>query len=422
MKSLIFSLFVGIFVLAARPTCGAISGGVSLVGDGRDVLMQGFTSRSFGSDHAFWKLLIAQVPDIAASGATMIWLPPSADSVDGLGYLTRDWYNQNCAYGREVELRELILRLKTAKVRPVADIVVDHRCGDKSIFDFQNPLWTDICDVITVESNQCGRGTPATGSPFQGAPTLNHRSAKVQADIISYLRWMRDDLGYEGFRWDSAKGFSPVFVKQYLEAAPPYFSVGEFWDGDAGRLERWVNGTGRTSGVFDYSLKYVLNRCMAAEDYSELSWGGKPAGLMGVDPSHAVTFIENHDTETGAMGARSGNYNNAFPEGKELEGYAILLTHPGIPTLFYGHYFGTVPIVGTVVQEQTAIQSLIKVRRRNGIWAQSAVDIKVAMDGLYAALIDGKVAVKVGPVSWEPAGKGWSIAAQGHNYTVWEKS
>jgi len=46
------------------------------------------------------------------------------------------------------------------------------------------------------------------------------------------------------------------------------------------------------------------------------------------------------------------------------------------------------------------------------------------MNGLYAAVIDARVAVKVGPNAWTPAGAGlsgtWNQVASGTNYTVWE--
>ena len=58
----------------------------------------------------------------------------------------------------------------------------------------------------------------------------------------------------------------------------------------------------------------------------------KPPGVMGWWPSRAVTFLENHDT-----GSTQGHWR--FPAGRELEGYAYLLTHPGTPSVFFDHLF-----------------------------------------------------------------------------------
>jgi alpha-amylase len=371
--------------------------GTAYLGDGHDVLLQGFTWNSVEESPHFWNKLLGQVPEIASSGVTMVWLPPSADSVDRQGYMPKEWYNQNSRYGTQAELLKLIAELTKAHVRSVADIVVDHRCGDRTEFDFQNPRWTDVCAVITKESNKCGSGTPATGENFQGAPALNHLNVQVQSDVKKYLNWTESSLGYSGFRWDSAKGF---------------YSVGEYWDGNRDKLEKWVAGTSGSSAVFDYALKYVLNRCIGSEDFSELNASGKIYGLIGIDPAHSVTFIENHDT---ASGSPSGNLNNNFPAGKDLEGYAFILTHPGCPTIFYRHYFES------GAPEQEAIHSLIQIRKRNGIHALSEVSILRARRGLYAAVIDDKVALKLGPDSWTPPGEHWKMAASGAHYAVWEK-
>jgi alpha-amylase len=56
-----------------------------------------------------------------------------------------------------------------------------------------------------------------------------------------------------------------------------------------------------------------------------------------------------------------------------------------------------------------------------GLNSRSAVDIKEAKPGLYAALIDGKVAVKLGPLDWSPADR-WQLTVEGEKFAVWTKS
>jgi hypothetical protein len=48
----------------------------------------------------------------------------------------------------------------------------------------------------------------------------------------------------------------------------------------------------------------------------------------------SVTFIENHDTEP----VRDGG-NKRFPDDKVMQGYVYILTHPGIPCVFWRHFF-----------------------------------------------------------------------------------
>ena len=60
-------------------------------------------------------------------------------------------------------------------------------------------------------------------------------------------------------------------------------------------------------------------------------------------------------------------------------------------------------------------------RKAQGLNRTSVVDIVAADDGgRYAAIIDGKVAVKLGPAPWDP-GEGWQVATDGNDYAVWTR-
>jgi alpha-amylase len=96
-------------------------------------------------------------------------------------------------------------------------------------------------------------------------------------------------------------------------------------------------------------------------------------------------------------------------------GYAYILTHPGVPCVFWSHYFDW------GAPARLAIEQLIRVRKANDIRSDSEVDIKAAGNGVYAAIIDGKVAVKIGSRAWSP-GYGWHIAAYGDKFAVWTRN
>ena len=70
-----------------------------------------------------------QASMIAKAGFTSVWLPPPSDSVSPQGYLPRDLWSLNSAYGSEGELRELLRELKDHELKAVADIVINHRCA-----------------------------------------------------------------------------------------------------------------------------------------------------------------------------------------------------------------------------------------------------------------------------------------------------
>lgn len=66
---------------------------------------------------------------MASAGITSVWLPPPSDSVSPQGYLPRDLYSLNSAYGSEAELRECLHVLHDCNLKAIADIVINHRCA-----------------------------------------------------------------------------------------------------------------------------------------------------------------------------------------------------------------------------------------------------------------------------------------------------
>lgn len=50
------------------------------------------------------------------------------------------------------------------------------------------------------------------------------------------------------------------------------------------------------------------------------------------------------------------------------------------------------------------------------------VKIVKAERDVYAAIIDEKVAMKIGPGHFEPHSQFWSLAIEGRDYKVWEAS
>ena len=58
---------------------------------------------------------------------------------------------------------------------------------------------------------------------------------------------------------------------------------------------------------------------------------GRPPGVIGLWPSRAVTFIDNHDT-----GSTLQHW--PFPAEHVGEGYCYLLTHPGTPCVLIDHW------------------------------------------------------------------------------------
>ncbi|XP_051145899.1 alpha-amylase 3, chloroplastic isoform X2 [Andrographis paniculata] len=396
-------------------------------GSGFEILCQGFNWESHKSGNWYMELY-NKASDLSSFGFTVIWLPPPTDSVSPEGYMPRDLYNLNSRYGNMDQLKTLVERLHEVGITVLGDVVLNHRCAQ---YKNSNGVWNifggrlnwDDRAVVSDDPHFQGRGNKSSGDSFHAAPNIDHSQEFVRKDIKEWLQWLRKEIGYDGWRLDFVRGFWGGYVKDYLEATEPYFAVGEFWDSlsytygemdhnqDAHRqrIVDWINATNGTAGAFDVTTKGILHSALERCEYWRLSdQKGKPPGVVGWWPSRAVTFIENHDT-----GSTQGHWR--FPGGKEMQGYAYILTHPGTPSVFYDHIFS---------EYQSEIAALMSIRKRKKIHCRSTVKIVMAERDVYAAIIDDKLAMKIGPGHFEPStgSQNWSLAIEGRDYKVWETS
>ena len=265
-----------------------------------------------------------------------------------------------------------------------------------------------------------GRGNPDTGDRHPAGRDLDHANPDVRAAIKQYLARLAG-VGFRGWRYDLVKGYHGRYVGEYNSATAPAMSVGEYFDGDRQKITDWIDATGGQSTAFDFPTRYLLYEACVKDDYTRLrsSNGNRvvPGGLLGIWPSRSVTFLDNHDTER-LRDTEHGYRNDGTRHfhGQTVErGYAYLLTHPGTPCIYWSHYFDW----GATTR--AAIDQLIKARKRAGIHSRSGVHILEVRVGLYAAIIDGQLAVKLGTRDWSP-GWGWELAAFGDKFAVWTRA
>ncbi|KAL4457429.1 hypothetical protein ABPG75_012294 [Micractinium tetrahymenae] len=404
------------------------------------ILLEGFGWQSCDS-RRHWRTLREQVPSLASAGFTHVWLPPPSKSVSKEGYLPSQLYSLDSCYGSQQELRALCDDLRTAGIRPVADVVINHRCADAQD---ENGVWNIYKDLVPHAGRSIawgrwaiagsdrqfrGEGGADSGDDYGPAPDLDHCNQEVRDGLVDWLNWLRSELGFEGWRFDFAKGYHPRFTAEYIErtCGPEAFCVAELFldlrwsnqyleydqDGARSRFRDWLKQA-RHSVVFDIITKGQLQEAVKHTQYDRLrDRDGKAPGLIGWWPARACTFVDNHDTG-------STQQHWPFPRGAIDLGYAYILTHPGIPCIFLEHLAD-----GGL---RTAITTLVSIRKRAGLRADSKLEILAADRDMYVARCGGNVTVKLGPRFDMPQHlvprkqDGWALAASGRDWAIWERA
>lgn len=355
------------------------------------VMLQGFSWDSY--DYSQWTVLEKQAADMKGF-IDLVWLPQSGKCIETtqvMGYKPYYYFNQNSSFGTEAELRSLIAKFKANGIGAIADVVVNHRNTD-GWFTFPTETYngvtykmqpTDICkndDGGATAKQATKEGVSLSnnndeGQDWDGCRDLDHKSANVQKIIKAYLKFLKEDIGYTGFRYDMVKGFSGTHVADYNDATGVEFSVGEYWDGNPSIIN-WINKTNKKSAAFDFQFRYNVrdavgvkdNKVVSAQNWSKL----KSDNNLMHDPTYrqyAITFVENHD-----MQYRSADEQLDPLKRDTLAANAYMLAMPGTPCVFQPHW-------RAYKQE---IKSMIEARKLAGITNMSNYTNKMAQTYCFA--------------------------------------
>jgi alpha-amylase len=326
------------------------------------VMLQAFywdCPREEKQEFKWWKHLTEQIPALAEVGFTSLWLPPvhKAANLGGpsMGYDPYDYYDLGefdqkggvpTWFGTKKELLSLIETAHKHGLSLIADVVINHNSGaDESEV---NPLtgqerWT----LFKPQSEKFLRNWECfhpsmyeswDEGTFGDMPDLSHRNPYVYAEILKLARWLVEEIGFDGFRYDYVKGYGANTITaiqeyRYMRNGKPFipYGVAEFWD-NAHAIENWVDlanfSNSNPVDAFDFPLREMLKALCDQYGFSLRALATWETVLQKQSQT-TVTFVENHDLRD---------------EGRpivndKLLAYSYILTHEGYPCVFWRDYF-----------------------------------------------------------------------------------
>lgn len=392
------------------------------------VMLQGFSWDSYNESQ--WKVLEKQADELKGY-IDLVWLPQSGkclETTQVMGYMPYYYFNQNSSFGSEAELRSLITKFKAAGIGAIADVVINHR-NTEGWYNFPAETYkgvtyqmqsTDICkndDGGTTATQAATDGVSLSqnideGTDFGGCRDIDHKSENVQKVIKAYLKYLKDDLGYTGFRYDMVKGFDGSHVADYNDATGVEYSVGEYWDGND-KIESWINRTNKKSAAFDFQFRYNVRDAVNGAANGKVATSSDWSKLNSNDNlmhdanyrRYAVTFVENHDTQK-----RSESEQNDPLRKDTIAANAYMLAMPGTPCIFQPHWNAY----------KSEIKEMIAARKYAGITNMSNYANKQSKKTFYVNKVTGtkhKLLVAVGNDADKYAGEtGYTKILSGYHY------
>ena len=356
------------------------------------------------NDGKHWQRLIEDAEHLSQIGVDNVWFPPvtKATSTDDVGYGIYDlWdlgeFDQNGAvrtkYGDKASLLQAIQALKAVGIRPIADLVLNHKANADGKERFRvlkmdpnqrnQPLsepyeieaWTyfsfpnrqqqyddfewhwyhfsgidydashDEMGIYMILGDQKGWANNETVAAEYGNydylmfADIDYRHPEVVDQTKKWIHWFLEETGFEGFRLDAIKHIDASFMKGLIgeiqaKKGENFYIFGEYWNPDYHDTRHYLGQLDYQLDLFDVALH--MNFYQASHGGNQYDMRQIFQGSLVEDhPMMAVTFVNNHDTQ--ANQSLESQVDDWFIP---LAYALILLRQGGLPTLFYGDYYG----------------------------------------------------------------------------------
>lgn len=314
-------------------------------------------------------------------GVNVLWLSPHVDNPDGAfdgadarqytgyhGYWPSDSRAAEERFGGMAALQDAIDAAHARGMRVILDAVLNH-------VHEQHAWWTATPGAPWFHTEYvCGWEQPIECWFAPYLPDLDFQYLPALEAVIDDAEWWVEQTGADGFRVDAVKHFEHVVTRTLRDRARRRFEAGgsEFWmvgetfvgrwddPGQASTIRDYVSDT-ELSGQFDFPLYWEILRTIGRGEGTLRDLEKVLRESQGYYGEQAImgTFLGNHDVArfvshaNGDIGdlygsaakeqgwtAPPGQPGSDVPYARLRSAFTLLLSLPGVPTLYYGDEIG----------------------------------------------------------------------------------
>jgi len=343
-------------------------------------------AEDFQEEKNLWLLLAERAEEIKDSGFDFLWLPPANKGAAGkhdVGYGTYDLWDlgefeqkgsRKTKYGSREELEKAVSKLHKHDLKLLYDAVLNHRLGaddkEKVMLKDGNEaeVWTkftfpgrgDKYSELTLDwqmfdgvdwderTQRAGEylfktkeWDDAYDDDYLMGADIDYDNPMISEDVIKWGKWIINEIGFDGFRFDASKHVDNGFLHEFIEKVnqssdKELFFIGEAWVNDAEHLINYLDVVNQEKlHVFDFPLRVSFVEMMQGN--LDMRWLGEK-GIINQQgySSRAVTFVENHDTERDGV----NEYGTEAIIERKMQSYCfIMMRRDGVPTVFWKDYY-----------------------------------------------------------------------------------
>ena len=263
-------------------------------------------------------------------GFTAIWITPIVDNDRSgyHGYWAKDFYKIDENFGSLEDLKELVDEAHKRDIKIILDYVVNHMGPSTTwLNDGKHENWFHEKKIIKDYNNK----EEVEDGWLASLPDLNTENPEVRKYLIDNALWWIKETNVDGFRLDTVRHVPESFWNEFSykikEKYPKFYLIGEVWDGDTKKLEKY-HELG-LDGLLNYSIYYGIK-----DTFKDGGFATKLVNALNNEKNFKNKefngiFIDNHDNPRYYTLVK---YNDDYFKAA----LTFMYSYPSIPVVYYG--------------------------------------------------------------------------------------